>query len=151
MKFISNKKLHNYRLEIFKVLENNKLKNELSFNKFLTREEIFDFDIWLNILSAKKNFNININKLVKLIEVYRNAKDTITFKKLFELDKDWYLFFHENADINGNPINNEKRLGVDRNYVMDITIIKNKVKLNLDESIDFYTRLKYIFFTKLYT
>ena len=75
----------------------------------------------------------------------------VSFKKLFKIDKNWYDFFKQNSDINGNLLEDEERLGVDKEYVNDISLIQKKVKLfnkDLDLCISFYSEIKLIIFKK---
>ena len=146
------KKLNNYRISIYNKLIDNDIKNnsnEKNFNKFILKRNLIPLNLWLNICSAKNNFKNNIKKLDKILDLFKKTNNIIFFKDLFKMNSDWYLYYNVNADINGNLINNEKRLGVDRNYVLDITLIQNKINLSLDEAIIFYVNLKSILFLKL--
>merc|ERR1712224_375778 len=51
--------------------------------------------------------------LNKIINRYYKRNEIISFKELFEIDIEWYEFFKENADIDGNVYLNEERMGVD--------------------------------------
>lgn len=146
------RKLTNYRISIYNKLINNNIKNnsnERNFNKFILTRNLIPLNLWLNICSAKNNFKNNIKKLDKILDLFKKTNNIIFFKDLFKMDSDWYLYYNVNADINGNLINNEQRLGVDRDYVLDITLIQNKIHLSLDNAIIFYVNLKSILFLKI--
>jgi len=148
------KKITDYRLLIYNKLINNDIKNnsnEKEFNNFILKRDLIPLKLWLNICSAKNNFKNNIKKLDKILDIFKKTNNIIFFKDLFKMDSDWYLYYNVNADIDGNLINNEKRLGVDRNYVLDITIIQHKIQLSLDDAIIFYVNLKSILFLKLHS
>lgn len=148
------KKITDYRLLIYNKLINNDIKNnsnEKEFNNFILKRDLIPLKLWLNICSAKNNFKNNIKKLDKILYLFKKTNNIIFFKDLFKMDSDWYLYYNVNADIDGNLINNEKRLGVDRNYVLDITIIQHKIQLSLDDAIIFYVNLKSILFLKLHS
>ena len=148
------KKLNNYRISVYNKLKNNDLKNnnnEKEFNKFILLRNLIPLKLWLNICSAKNDFKNNIKKLDKILDLFKKTNNIIFFKDLFKMDNDWYLYYNVNADINGNLINNETRLGVDRDYVIDITLIQNKIHISLDNAIIFYITLKSILFLKIHS
>jgi hypothetical protein len=148
------KKLNNYRISVYNKLKNNDLKNnnnEKDFNKFILSRNLIPLKLWLNICSAKNDFKNNIKKLDKILDLFKKTNNIIFFKDLFKMDSDWYLYYNVNADINGNLINDETRLGVDRDYVIDITLIQNKIHLSLDNAIIFYITLKSILFLKIHS
>ena len=154
MKFLKkkDKNIEYYRIKIDSILKNNELKNnkaEKKFYLFLYNDDFNQFDTWFKICSAKNNFNENINILENILDIFNKSDSIISFKRLYEIDINWYNFFKQNSDINGKILLNEKRLGVDKNYVKDICIIQNKIKefnRNLDLSIEFYQKLKLNFF-----
>jgi len=144
-------KLDIYRFTIDEILRINKLKNnnyEEKFYLFLFNDEFNQFNIWFKICSAKNNFTENLSNLNNILDIFNKSDNLISFKKLFLIDKNWYAFFNTNADINGNILPNEQRLGVDKKYVLDILIIQKFIKdfkLDLDKSIEFYQKLKILF------
>nr|QFG74323.1 MAG: hypothetical protein [Megaviridae environmental sample] len=140
-------KLINYRMTVYKKLllknlKNN--KNELFFNRFILNSDYVYFNLWVDICTTYTNFKTNLKKLDKLVDMFEKTNDIILFKELFQLDKDWYEYYKCNADINGNLINNETRLGVNKYYVKDITYIQKRLNLNLDDALTFYVKLKFI-------
>ena len=147
-----DKHLDLYRLTIDHILKNYKMKNnnnEKKFYLFLYNDEFNKFNLWFNICSAKTNFEENIDNLKHIIDLFNKSDNLVSWKTLFSLDKNWYPFFKQNADINGNILNNEKRLGVDKYYVNDIVVIQNNIRefdKNLDKCISFYQELKFIFY-----
>ena len=155
LKISKKKNLDIYRFSIDYILKESNIKNnnnEKKFYLFLYNDEFNKFNTWFKICSAKENFEENLNNLKKIIDVFNKSNNLISFKTLFSLDKNWYNFFKQNADINGNILKNEKRLGVDKSYVNDIITIQNKISIfnkNLDDSIEFYQKLKFIFFLHL--
>lgn len=155
LKLLKKKNIDTYRFTIDFILKDCKIKNnnnEKKFYLFLYNDEFDKFDTWFNICSAKENFEENINNLKLIIDIFNKSNNLISFKTLFALDKNWYNFFKQNADINGKLIENEKRLGVDKNYVNDVIVIQNKVSVfnkNLDDSIELYQKFKFIFFIHL--
>lgn len=144
-----------YRLTINNLLKLDKIKNndkEKNFYLFLYNDDFNQFDEWFKICSAKKNFEENINNLKNILDIFKKSDKIVSFKKLFELDKNWYEFFKHNADNTGKIKTKEKRLGVDKNYVNDIILIQNKIKEfdhDLDKSIAFYQKIKLICFIHL--
>jgi hypothetical protein len=138
-----NKSIDIFRHNINNLLKNNVDKNE--FNIFLNNDEFNFFNIWFSICSANNNFNIYLNELKRLINIYYQSKNIISFKKLFNLNKKWYEFYYTSADINGRILPNEKRLGVNKLHATDIQKIVNINKnINFDDAILFYTKLNYI-------
>ena len=144
-------KLDIYRLTIDETLKINKLKNynyEEKFYLFLFNDDFNQFKLWFKICSAKNNFEENLNNLKKILDIFKKSDSLISFKRLFLIDKNWYAFFNTNADMNGNILPDEQRLGVDKRYVLDILIIQKFIKdfeLDLDKSIEFYQKLKILF------
>jgi len=146
--------IDNYRHNLQNILKNYELKSnpkDKKFYLFLHKDDFNQFEHWFDICSAKENFEENILKLKKIIDVFNKSKNLISFKRLFEIDRIWYEFFCQNADINGNIHPNESRYGVDKNYIYDILIIKkltlnDEIKESIDMSIMFYQQLKFIFF-----
>lgn len=152
LKIYKKKELDLYRFTIDNILKSYKIKNniiEKKFYLFLYNDEFNKFNSWFKICSAKNNFEENINNLKNIIDIFNKSKDLVSFKTLFAIDINWYEYFKQNADINGNILKNERRLGVDKNYVNDIITIQNKISFfnkNLDDCIDFYQKIKFIFF-----
>lgn len=158
MKFSLKRKKNDiewYRIEIDNILKNNELKdskNGEKFYLFLYNDDFNQFDRWFELCSAKKDFKENIINLNNLLDIFNKSNDMVSFKRLFKIDKNWYNFFKENSDINGNILDNERRLGVDKGYVNDICVIQKNVKIfnkDLDLCIAFYSKLKFIFFKKI--
>ena len=103
-----------------------------------------NFSLFIRDLSQTLNSNLK-----HIIDLFNKSDNLVSWKTLFSLDKNWYPFFKQNADINGNILNNEKRLGVDKYYVNDIVVIQNNIRefdKNLDKCISFYQELKFIFY-----
>lgn len=145
--------LEKYRLCITEILKNNDLKNPVNENKFyifLLRDDFNQFNPWLEICSAKNNFDRNIEKLQTIIDVFNKSDNIISFKKLFEINKLWYNYFNTSADLDGNILPNEKRYGVSKKYIDDIITIQrlvvDKEKVILDNAIIFYQNLKFIYY-----
>uniref|UniRef100_A0A6C0J9K9 Uncharacterized protein n=1 Tax=viral metagenome TaxID=1070528 RepID=A0A6C0J9K9_9ZZZZ len=144
-------KLDTYRFTIDETLKTNKLKNnnyEKKFYLFLFNDDFNQFKLWFKICSAKNNFTENLNNLNNILDIFNKSDSIISFKRLFLIDKNWYAFFNTNADINGNILPNEKRLGVNKKYVLDILVIQKFITefaLDLDKSIEFYQKLKILF------
>jgi hypothetical protein len=152
LKIYKKKELDLYRFTIDNILKSYKIKNniiEKKFYLFLYNDEFNKFNSWFKICSAKNNFEENINNLKNIIDIFNKSKGLVSFKTLFAIDINWYEYFKQNADINGNILKNERRLGVDKNYVNDIITIQNKISIfnkNLDDCIDFYQKIKFILF-----
>tara|TARA_Y100000389_G_C17352024_1_gene458953 strand:+ start:245 stop:721 length:477 start_codon:yes stop_codon:yes gene_type:complete len=152
LKIYKKKELDLYRFTIDNILKTYKIKNNLiekKFYLFLYNDEFNKFNSWFKICSAKNNFEENINNLKNIIDIFNRSKDLVSWKTLFSIDINWYEYFKQNADINGNILKNEQRLGVDKNYVNDIITIQNKISIfnkNLDDCIDFYQKIKFILF-----
>lgn len=148
------KKINQYRFNISHILMKNNLRytnNEKDFNVFLLNDEFNQFNTWFEVCSAESesDFEINYKKLQKIIDIFNKSKDMISFKKLFKIDKIWYEYFNTSADINGNIIQEDGRYGVNKNYVLDIIKIQKLVldkTMNLDNIIEFYLKLKYIYY-----
>jgi hypothetical protein len=155
LKLSKKKNIDIYRFTIDFILKDYKIKNnynEKRFYLFLYNDEFDKFDTWFNICAAKENFEENLDNLKSIIDIFNKSNNLISFKTLFDLDKNWYHFFKQNADINGNLLENEKRLGVDKSYVNDVIVIQNKISVfnkNLDDCIEFSQKLKFIFFIHL--
>lgn len=143
--FGKNKKIDNFRILINDVLIQKNIKftdKERDFYLFLLHDDFNMFELWFNICSAKKNFKIYKQQLERLIDIFNKSYNIISFKKLFKLDKEWYEFYDNSATIDGTILPNEKRLGVDKNYALDIIKIKNKCDISMNEAIDVYIKIK---------
>lgn len=156
MKIIRRKKndIEWYRIKIDNILKKYELKSNREgkqFYLFLYNDDFNQFNTWFKICSAKNNFDENIIILQKILDIFKKSNSVVSFKKLFEIDKNWYDFFKQNSDIDGNLLENEQRLGVDKEYVNDISLIQKKVKMfdkDLDLCISFYSEIKLIIFRK---
>jgi hypothetical protein len=140
-----NKKIDKFRMLINDILIEKNIKftdKEREFYLFLFNDDFNMFNIWFKICSAKKNFKNCREELEKLIDIFNKSYDIISFKKLFKIDKDWYLYYNTSATIEGNLLPDEKRLGVDKNYVMDINKIKQICNISIDKAIDIYIKIK---------
>lgn len=136
-----------YRLKINEKLNNLNLKND--FFMFLIDDNFNLFSKWFDICCARRDFKKKLKELDALLNFCSNNNNMIPFDKLFELDSEWYLFYKENAYKNGQPKPGEKRLGVDKNTVNDIMIVKKKIKKSLQNSLEFYFKLKIIYLAKI--
>jgi len=147
-------RIENYRLYISEILKNNDLKTPFKENKFyifLLQDDFNQFNPWLEICGAKNNFDMNIEKLHTIINIFNKSDSIISFKKLFEINKMWYTFFYTSADIEGNLYPNEQRYGVSKQYVDDIIIIQKLTmpsydQISLQDAITFYQNLKFIYY-----
>lgn len=139
-------KINKYHIKIYNILKFEDLKdksiNEKKFYLFMTNDEFNLFDKLYNVFSAEDNFDNQIKNLKEIINIFKNTNNIISFKKLYELDIDWYDYYNTSANINGILTDKESRYGVNKNYVNDIMIIKKKCNLNLDNSIEFYQKIK---------
>ena len=153
-------------------------KNILSISLRKRLKPKLDFSLKLvNLKREKPKYkNLKYKKILSYLSKMDNSKSDIGLvhrNRLFETGTSYllfvckgdifspsknfykgitYNFFKQNADIEGNILQNEKRLGVDKNYVNDIITIQNKISIfnkNLDDSIDFYQKIKFIFFLHL--
>ena len=132
------------RLELDKLMKKKKIKvnqkKHKHFYRFINNNynqklKLLEISIGLyNIEESKKKFKY-------IWKDYINTKDddTIYFHELFELNKDWYPFFKENCYPDGTRRADERRKGVDRQYVEDIEIIINKTDISLMDAIIFYS------------
>ena len=140
-----NKKIDNFRILINDILIEKNIKftdKERDFYLFLFNDDFNMFTIWFDICSAKKNFKNYKADLERLIDIFNKSYDIISFKKLFKLDKEWYSYYDTSATINGELLPEEKRLGVDKKYAMDIIKLKNKCNISISEAIDIYIKIK---------
>lgn len=141
----NNKKIDDFRILINDILIEKNIKfsdKERDFYLFLLNDDFNMFKLWFDICSAKKNFKNYIEELKRLIDIFNKSYDIISFKKLFELDKEWYSFYDTSATIDGKLLPNEKRLGVDKNYALDIIKLKKKCNISIEEAMDIYIKIK---------
>lgn len=148
-----NKKIEKYRKLINDILIKKNIKytdKEMDFYLFLYNDDFNMFNIWFNICSAKENFNLYLEELERLIDVFNKTDNIISFKKLFQMDKEWYEFYNTSATLDGRILPNEKRLGVDKLYATDITKIKQMTcDSNMDNAIELYTHFKFLIFNQI--
>jgi hypothetical protein len=140
-----NNKIDKFRLLINDILIEKNIKftdKERDFYLFLLNDDFNMFNIWFNICSAKKYFKNYRGELEKLLDIFNKSYNIISFKKLFEIDKEWYPFYDTSATIEGELLPDEKRLGVDKKYAMDIIKIKNKCNIPISNAIDIYIKIK---------
>jgi hypothetical protein len=138
--------LQKYHITIYNILKFEQLKdkgnNEKRFYLFITEDEFNLFEKLYNVFSAEDNFDDQIKNLKDIINIFKKSNSIISFKKLYELDRNWYEYYNTSADIEGNLTKKETRYGVNKNYVKDIMIIKKKYNLDLDNSIIFHQKIK---------
>ena len=151
-KFLKNRDI--IRKKIFNFLKNNNLtinkKKCIEFYNFITDEQQEEFFLqYIHILLGNFNEENSFKLLNRIIEIYKKRTNIYTFKELFILDPEWYEFYCVNANESGELINNERRKGVDKNYVNDIIIIKNMICFHLNDNIELkecmiiYQNIKY--------
>lgn len=141
-------KKKNYYIQINELLEEKKFKNNINFNNFILEDEFYLLNDYLNCISIINNFD-KAEKFINKLEKIFNKKNTIiSFKKLFDLDNEWYEYYKENADINGKTFNKEGRLGVNKVKTKDIMVCKKLLiprdNNSLLESIDFFQKINII-------
>ena len=116
-----------------------KLINYLSL--IMNRDKLDDFLMVISGMCSKK---ISIRYIDDIIDRYTKDKNVYYYEELFRLDPEWIEFYKENADATGRNIGRENRNGLDKKYVDDILLIKNKVLANkdLDNAIRLHCNIK---------
>ena len=145
---IFNSKKKNYYLQINELLEEKNFKNNNNFNNFILEDEFFLLDEYLNYISIISDYEKAEKFINKLENIYTKKKYLISFKKLFNLDDEWYEYYKENADRDGRVFNTEGRLGVNKKKTNDIMICKKlcipRNNNSLLESINFSQKINIV-------
>lgn len=95
------------------------------------------------LCSGHFNYEDACERLVDMIKEIEFQQNSYSYSQLFQLDNSWYEYFKENAYPTGQRrFSGDKRRGVDKEYVDDLTILKKKLQLPLDDSIHWITHLK---------
>ena len=99
--------------------------------------------IYYIIIRSIIDINIVYHDLI-INDNYIKDKNVYYYEQLFRLDNEWVEFYKENADSTGRNIGRENRCGLDKKYVDDILLIKNKVLVNndLENAIRLYCNIK---------
>lgn len=141
------------RIKIYNFLINNDItinkKFYLKFYNYLLQEDQNQILCkYLSILLGNYDDDISIKLLTEIIELFQKRRRIYTFKELFNINPEWYKYYYQNADINGNLLGNESRKGVQKKYVNDIEILKKKIyfciknNIPLEEYIIIYQNIK---------
>lgn len=120
------------RQKIFNILKKHNLTvsqdNHVNFYKFIEESyNIMYYQKYIVLCCGLYDEDESLTILNKIIDRYYKGIHMYSFKKLFKIDSEWYDFFKENTDIDGNTKPGEERMGVDKDYVDDIIIIKKKI------------------------
>ena len=89
-------------------------------------------DVFLMVISGICSIKKSKKIIDNIIDRYIKDKNVYYYEELFRLDPEWIEFYKENADKTGRNIGRENRHGLDKKYVDDIILIKNKVLTNND-------------------
>ena len=91
----------------------------------------------------------SIEEMDSLVKAFHKIRTLYTFKQLYAIDPEWYLFFKENTDQHGNTKPGEGRVGVDRQYVDNIMTIKRMSTCECDilNATSVYTNVLYRIFS----
>ena len=116
-----------------------KLINYLSL--IMNRDKLDEFLMIISGIYSKKKSRKFIDNI---IDNYVKDKNVYYYEQLIRLDSEWIEFYKENADSTGRNIGRENRCGLDKKYVDDILLIKNKVLVNndLENAIRLYCNIK---------
>ena len=87
----------------------------------------------------------SIDEMDSIVKAFHKIRTLYTFKQLYTIDPEWYLFFKENTDPYGNTNPGEGRVGVDKKYVDDIMTIKTMATCECDilNATNVYTNILY--------
>lgn len=143
-KLLSKKKTKDsVRHEITKFLETKQLdirhKKYNKFNNYLGNKD-FLAEIYLILCCGFYDTKQSLDCIKKIVDYFDKESNIITFKELFQLDKDWIPYFSENAYPDGTVKENEYRKGVSKTRCLDIMKIKHLLidNKNLDTAIVLY-------------
>jgi len=134
---------------IFNYLKTNNLtisrKNYIDFYNYINDDDqITVCKKYLDVLIGEFDCKYSIELLNQIIIDYNKYRKIYTFKRLYEIDREWYNYYKENTDSEGIRNIKEKRFGVNKEYVDDVMIIKNMsiVKCNLEMAMIVYENIR---------
>lgn len=94
---------------------------------------------YMTLVQNPHQFSVSeVDNIIKEFVKYRTL---YTFKQLYEIDTEWYLFFKENTDQYGNAHPEENRVGVHKTYVNDIMKIKHLTGRDILNATNVYTTI----------
>ena len=117
-------------------------KKHRLFYSYLNQKNFLS-QVYLTLCCGLYDSKQSLDCIKKIVEYFDREWDTITFKELFALDKDWIPYFSENAYPDGTAKENEFRKGVCKTRCKDIMIIKRLLITNkdLDTAITLYDNI----------
>ena len=102
---------------------------------------------YIILTTARHPFSMD--EMDSIVKVFHKVRNLYTFKQLYAIDPEWYLFFKENTDQHGTTKPGEGRVGVDKHYVDNIMKIKHMSTCECDilNATNVYTNILYRIFS----